>query len=148
MAFEKFGKSRAVLGRTPNVTIQARGIISINQAAYARIGSPEFVDLLYDEDERLIGIRRAEDPEDGHRVRVADQKGASAVVSGTAFTNYYGIPNEESLRWEPRIEDEMLIVDLNVPGRPIGSRRTRKEDGLDDDADRAATGPTKKPERK
>jgi hypothetical protein len=132
MGFEKFGKSKAVLGRTPNVTIQARGIISINKAAYVRIGSPEFVDLLYDEDEELIGIRPAEDPKDGHRVRVAGQQGASAVVSGTAFTNYYGIPNKESLRWEPSFDGDMLVIDLKAPGRPIGSRRTRQEG---DDAD-------------
>lgn len=133
LAFEKFEKSQAVLGRKPNVTIQARGLISINQSAYMRMGRPEVVDLMFDPDDKLIGIVKAEDPEEGHRVRVADQKGASAVISGTAFTNYYGIPNTESLRWEPRFDGEMLIIDLNIPGKPIGSRRTRTDEDPDDE---------------
>lgn len=133
LSFEKFERSKAVLGRKPNVTIQARGIISINQSAYVRIGSPEYVDLFYDPHENLIGIQRAEDREEGHRVRVADQKGASAVVSGTAFTNYYGIPNKESLRWEPSFRGQMLIVDLNTPGKPIGTRRKQEVDQPQDE---------------
>lgn len=128
MPFEIFDRSKSVYGRSPNVTIQARGIFSINQAAYRRMGEPRYVYLMYDPDQRLIGIQGTTDDQGGHKVRVADQAGAAAVISGTAFTKYYDIDTTESLRWEPRFDGDVLIVDLKVPGRPIGSRRTRPQD--------------------
>ena len=133
LAFEKFEKSKAVLGRRPNVTIQARGIISINQSAYERMGRPSFVDLMYDVDTKRVGIVGTDDEQEGHRVRVADQKGASAIVSGTAFTNYYDIPNKKTLRWEPEFEGRMLIIDLKVPGKAPGKRRQAASEEPNDD---------------
>lgn len=133
MGFERFDKRKAVYGRSPNVTIQVRGIISINQAAFRRMGEPNHVDLLYDVEQKLIGIVGTDDPNTGHNVRVADQSGAPAVISGTAFTRYYDIDTSESKRWEPMFDGPMLIVDLKQPGRPIGSRRTRQSDSDDDE---------------
>lgn len=136
MPFEVFDKSKALYGRSPNVTIQApRGLISINQSAYHRIGRPEFVDLMFDGDERLIAIRPGNE-ETGHRVRVADQPGSPAVISGTAFTKYYDINTEQTRRWEPSFDGQMLIIDLKQPPKPAGQRRnTTDEDGDDDDLD-------------
>ncbi len=128
MGYELFDRTKAVYGRSPNVTIQARGIFSINQSAYRRLGEPRFVHLMYDVENRLIGVQPTDDEERGHKVRVADQPGASAVVSGTAFTKYYDIDTTRSLRWEPIFEDGMLVIDLKVPGRPIGGKKRRDEE--------------------
>lgn len=137
MPFERFDKSKALYGRSPNVTIQApRGLISINQSAYHRLGRPAFVELLFDPEERLIAIQPG-DADDGHRVRVADQPGAPAVISGTAFSKYYDIDTTVSRRWEPTFDGQMLIVDLKQPPKNAPERRRSSpdENGDDDDLD-------------
>ncbi|NKT46166.1 hypothetical protein GS908_01205 [Rhodococcus hoagii] len=40
MAFEVFDKRMSPLAKAPSVTIQKRGIFSINKAAHALIGEP------------------------------------------------------------------------------------------------------------
>lgn len=135
MPFEVFDKSKALYGRSPNVTIQApRGLISINQSAYHRIGRPMFVDLLFDPEERIIGIRPGSDV-DGHRVRVADQPGSPAVISGTAFTKYYDINTDVTRRWEPTFDGETLLVDLKQQPKPAAQARATASDDEDDDGE-------------
>ena len=109
MGFQKFDRTMAPSGRAPSVTINIRGIISINQSAIIRIGSPDFVDLLYDADERLIGICPSEDAENGHRVRGTDKAGASVLVTGTSFMNHFGIVSTESRRWFPTFDGAIQI---------------------------------------
>ncbi|MFC3297821.1 hypothetical protein ACFOD2_16695 [Clavibacter michiganensis subsp. insidiosus] len=41
------------------MTIQKRGLMSINRAAYEAIGKPEGVELLWDPERKLIGFRPA-----------------------------------------------------------------------------------------
>jgi len=129
MPFEKFDRSKAVYGRKPNVTIQARGIISINQSAYRRMGSPGFVDLYFDPESNRIGIQGTTDADSGLNVRVADQPGAAAVIGGTSFTKYYDIDTRQSRRWEPEFEGDMLIIDLNTEGRLTGFARKTEDSG-------------------
>jgi len=50
MAFEVFDKRQAPLGKAPAVTIQRRGLMSLNRAAYNMINEPSTVELLYDRD--------------------------------------------------------------------------------------------------
>jgi hypothetical protein len=50
MAFEVFDKRQAPLAKAPAVTIQRRGLMSLNRAAYNMINEPSTVELLYDRD--------------------------------------------------------------------------------------------------
>ena len=131
MGYEVFKKSQAVMGRRPNVTVAARGLISINPSAYRLMGEPEYVDLLFDRDRNLVAIRPSDDEENGHKVRQAARSGSPAVVSGTAFMRYYGIDAPVSRRWEPKVEEGMLVIDLNEASRPTGRSRAAAEE--DDD---------------
>jgi hypothetical protein len=38
------------------------------------------------------------------------------IVSGAAFTKYYGINTDEARRWTVVIEDGILLIDLNAEG--------------------------------
>lgn len=128
MAFEVFRKSDAVYGRSPNVTVQPQGLMSINQGAYFRMGSPRLVLLMYDRENSLIGVQGTENAEDGHKVRVAKRPGSPAIVSASAFFNFYGIAPSETRRWTPLFEDEVLIIDLKDPGRTVGKRKSAEEE--------------------
>ena len=57
--FERFDKRGARLVKTPELTIQAKGTMSMNAAALNLIGDPEAIEFLYDPDAKVIGIRPA-----------------------------------------------------------------------------------------
>src|ERR1700728_368181 len=127
--FEVFRKRMAPLVKTPYVTIQKRGVLSINAAAYTALGQPEAVELLYDPDEKIVGLRRTErDSEHAYPVRTtASQSESTFMVSATAFTKYYGIDTTTSVRRPARMDSEVLCVDLKDPGTAIVGNRVRVE---------------------
>ena len=63
--FEVFKKRMVPLVKQPYVTIQKRGTMSFNKSAHMALGEPETVELLYDPNERIIGVR-AIDPDVEH----------------------------------------------------------------------------------
>jgi hypothetical protein len=128
--FEVFRKRMVPLVKTPYVTIQKRGTMSFNKAAHAALGAPKAVELLFDPDERIVGVRGV-DPSEPHAYAVRDQahRETTFVISGTAFTGYYGIPTEISRRWSAYMDDGVLCIDLKQPGTEVTSNRNghRKE---------------------
>src|ERR1700730_4600035 len=112
MGFEAFKRQRAPLTGDPAITIQKRGNFSLNPAAYSLLGEPKAVELLYDSERRLIGLRKApEDSEFAYMVRpLGGQRkrntgNTSWLISGMAFAAYYGIDTEIARRWNCRLED-------------------------------------------
>src|ERR1700760_3441786 len=100
MPFETFKRNRMPSTAHPAVTIQKRGALSLNTAAYEALGSPKHVALLYDRENELIGIESAsESVPHAYVVRGVGNNRATHVVSGKAFLSYYGIPRNEARRW-------------------------------------------------
>lgn len=126
MAFEVFKKSSAPVSTVPSVTIQKRGLISLNRAAYELIGSPEAVELLWDFDRRVIGLRATDlaNP-DAYpaRPQSAQSNRGPILVAGSLFTRYIGLDTTEAKRWVPQVEDGILTLDLKVEGQPVSSNR-------------------------
>jgi hypothetical protein len=124
MAFETFKRQRAPISVDPAVTIQKRGTLSLNGAAYRALNEPEAVELLYDRDQKLMGLRKAE-PSTGHAyvVRPLGKGGSNWLISGKAFTTYYDIPIGVARRWAGHVENDLLIVDLKEPGLEVTSNR-------------------------
>src|SRR5579859_2525050 len=121
MPFETFRRQRVAPSQEPTVSIQRRGIMSLNLAGFTALGSPEAVELLYDRDRSLVGVR-AVDPSAPSAYTIRSSGSGSRnnfVFSGTAFTQYYGIPTEVTTRRTARLEDDTLIIDLNDPGEKI-----------------------------
>jgi hypothetical protein len=116
MAFEEFTKKTARAAGTPYVTIQKRGVFSLNHAAFALLGEPKAVTLLFDQERQLVGLRPA-DPKNEHAYDVRpNTRGTSHLVTGTLFTTHYGIATETARRWRARmIEDGILAIDLTEP---------------------------------
>lgn len=132
MGFEVFDKSKAVYGRAPKVTVQPRGMISINQSAYRKMGNPDFVILMYDRDKGLVGIQGTDDEKQGFKIRVASRPGSPAVFSASAFFNYYDLASNESRSWTPSFDTDVLIIDLKDSGHQASTPSSKGDD--DDDA--------------
>lgn len=116
MPFETFTRQRRA-GRQPFVTIQKKGVISINRAAFEALGNPEFVELLYDPDARLVGLRRVDSSvEHAYQVRAPVEGHATWVISGAAFVSYYEIDTSTSVRRGASMDGDLLVVNLNDPG--------------------------------
>lgn len=127
MPFEVFDKRLTPLAKAPSITIQRKGIISINRAAYAMLKNPPAVELLYDKERKIVGLRAAADTVP-HAYEVRPQSAAKdtgpLIVAGTAFTSFYGIDTSTSRRWTPFMEDDILCVDLANDGVEIVGNRS------------------------
>ena len=127
MPFEVFNRQRPPLHREPYVTIQRRGTMSLNAAAHEALGSPEAVELLFDRQERLMGMRKiSPKAEHAYAVRPSGKKASSFLVAGMAFSQYYDIPRDVARRWPAELRDGVLIVDLKSPATEVTSNRSRK----------------------
>ncbi|MDE8670891.1 hypothetical protein PY310_20175 [Pseudarthrobacter sp. H3Y2-7] len=138
MAFKVFEKGSAPAPTIPTVTIQKRGMFSLNDAAFRMIGQPEGVQFLWDGDAKLIAIQgvplttpnayptRRQGP-------AKDTKRGIVLIAGAMFTKFIGIDTSVAKRWVPRLEDGMLIVDLNEPSQTVASTRRRTEEALSED---------------
>ena len=127
MPFEVFDKRMTPLAKAPSVTIQKRGVISLNKAAHDLINNAETVELLYDRDRNVIALRASDDSSPhAYAVRNGSKRGpGQAIVSATAFTAHYGIDTTATRRWKPFVEDGMLCVDLSTEGTVITGNRTK-----------------------
>jgi hypothetical protein len=128
MGFEVFDKRNAPLKQSPSITIQKRGIFSITSAAFELIGRPATVEMLWDKDRRIIGIRGVEESPHSYRVRAQSaRETGQVVISATAFTQYYEIDTEVSRRWKPFLEGDVLCIDLNQEGTIVRGNRSKSK---------------------
>ena len=127
MPFEVFDKRMIPLAKAPSVTIQKRGVISLNKAAHDLFDNAETVELLFDRERQVMAVRATDDfSPHAYAVRSASKRGpGQAVVSATAFTAHYGIDTTDTRRWKPFVEDGMLCVDLSQEGTVITGNRTK-----------------------
>lgn len=126
MPFEVFDKRMAPLAKAPSVTIQKRGIFSINKAAHKLIGEPDTLELLFDKEEQIIALRPSAE---GHAYKLRPQSArdtGQVVLAATAFTQYYDIDTTVSRRWTPYAQDGMLCIDLKGKSVEVRGNRTKK----------------------
>ncbi|MDQ0710029.1 hypothetical protein QFZ52_002681 [Arthrobacter woluwensis] len=130
MAFKVFHKGSAPVPSVPAVTIQKRGLFSVNDAAYRLIGEPEGVQFLWEEDSRRIGIQGVplESPNAYPARRQGTGKYANrsvVLIAGTMFSRYIGLDTTVAKRWVPTVENGMLVIDLKLPAQLATSPRGR-----------------------
>ncbi|GHF06560.1 hypothetical protein [Pseudolysinimonas yzui] len=135
MAFEVFDKRMAPLAKAPSVTIQKRGIFSINKAAHKLIGEPETVELLFDKEAHVIAMRPSAESH-AYTVRPqSERKTGQVILSATAFTQYYGVDTKVSRRYQPYEQDGMLCIDLTSPSVEVIGNRAKKQHGVEGEDD-------------
>lgn len=128
MAFKVFEKGSAPVSTVPTATIQKRGLISLNRAAFELIGSPQGVELLWDEERRVIGLRPADlAGPNTYPARAQSSKTNSGpvLIAGNLFTKFIGLDTSEAKRYVPTTEDGILCIDVSKPGQTVQSNRAR-----------------------
>ncbi|MFG3683166.1 hypothetical protein ACGF5H_23970 [Micromonospora chalcea] len=126
--FEVFTKRMVPLVKQAAVTIQKRGTLSVNRAAFVAMGEPKAVELLYDAKEKMVGLRSvSRETEHAYPIRAQGQKDDGPyLVAGTAFTKYYGIDTSVSKRWTAEMVGDVLCLDLKKAGTVVTSNRGPK----------------------
>lgn len=124
MAFEVFDKRSAPMKGAPSVTIQKRGIISINGPAHKMINGALVVELLFDKSRKVMALRPAEPSPRSYALREPSPSGQT-LLSATAFMDAYDIDTSVSRRYEPFEEDGMLCIDLAGPSTEVHGNRSR-----------------------
>jgi hypothetical protein len=124
--WEVFDKRAVPMTKTPQLTIQSRGTMSMNAACFAMLGGPPAVELLFDRDRKVVGLRpsTAENPI-AYPIRPVGAGQKTYVIAATTFTQYYGIPLGLPIRYSVELVNGVLIVDLNKEGRVANSNRAR-----------------------
>ena len=109
----------------PMFTLQKRGLISMNQAAFKALGEPAAVALLYDADEGIVALRKV--PRTYHNAYHLRKQNAarSYLVAATGFTSFNKINTDVSRRYVGRVYDDQVVGFTLTEGRPIKSQ-TRK----------------------
>ncbi|MGI8417397.1 MAG: hypothetical protein ACR2P2_14580 [Nakamurella sp.] len=138
--FDEFRPSTARAGRKPTATLQKRGLIGLNAAAYDAMGEPEAVEFLYNTQARVIALRPVDPAVVSHAstVRGSGANSATRLISATALVAYYEIDVTDSIRRDIEVRDHIAFVDLKEPGIVVrGNRGPRKQatsqgDGLDE----------------
>lgn len=124
--WEEFDRRSAPSPRTPTVTIQRKGMLSLNRAAYDLLGGAKSVTLMYNRDRRAIGLRPcAPDNPRAYPVRIQGN-GATYIVAGTAFSQRYGVDTSVARRYRPEKQGDLLVVDLNQDAPDVTGSRTRR----------------------
>lgn len=138
--FESFSRQMLPLKHEPHVTIHKRGTMSLNRTAFVALGSPDAVELLYDRQAQIVGLRPVPaDAENVSQVRASSHSPSGPwVISAMAFTRFYDIDTRVSQRWSAYVENGILCVDLTNDGVPVTSNRAANRQSVEGSAHRSA----------
>ena len=132
MPFEVFDKKSVPSTTEPWVTIQKKGLLSLNRTAAEALGTPEAVELLFDREEEIIGFRSA-DLNNPRAFQLRKQgknptRNSNYLVAGTAFCNYYKIDTSFARRYKPKMNSGILTVDLKQDYAIASGPRLKKDE--------------------
>ena len=106
------------------VSVNERGIILLNRKAFAELGSPEAVALLYDEENSTIGLSPVEPWRDTSFPVQPRGVSGNQLVRAMPFLKANKIKINYTVKFlKPEIENDILILDLNCTARATQSPR-------------------------
>ena len=118
----------------PMFTLQTRGLISFNQAAFKALGDPASVSLLYDADEKIVALRKVpRSYANGYSVR--KQGGSNSyLVAAQGFTSFNKIHTETPLRFVGHDYGDHTVGFVLVEGVPVNTtpRKRAHADNTDE----------------
>lgn len=109
------------------VRIQKSGEIHIPQRPMEEIGSPQWVELLYDPQKHVLGLRPTESTNSrAFSCRTDKKRSHMHIIAGRAFTLTNSIDTSVTRRYPWEVVDGILVVDLNA-GDSLTNRGRREE---------------------
>lgn len=129
--FEEFDQYHSRSVKTLFVTIQRRGNFSLNRAAYKALDEPEAVKMLFNRSKRLIAFRKADSNVSRSTPVRRQHQSESFLIAGLTFCKEYDIDTTTARRYVGKMQDGLLIVDLNEPStNATGPRAHDDESGV------------------
>lgn len=126
MAFEVYDRknlNNTRIGR-PIGTLRSDGSLNLNPSAYELMERPESVELLFDPQNKVIGLRESDEY---HAYKVAAMPGGWKAVATTSMLKFYGVKISESTRYEITYRDGLTRINLRKPVEIVS--RPRKPRG-------------------
>lgn len=106
------GKQHRASARTePRVTLGAKGTFYLNGAAYEALRSPAAVEMMYDSNERVIGIKPI-DPQrrNAFVVKHHGSGGSYKRISAAAFCRHFRIDTRDTVLFEePDLDNDGVM---------------------------------------
>ncbi len=103
------------VGRDSVLRIQKSGEIHVTDAALERIGTPEAVELLYDPENNVLGLRPSDAKNRDAFPRRRDKKRPHVhIFAGRSFTQFHGIDTGMARSYPAKVVDGILVADLNA----------------------------------
>jgi len=127
--FKVFDPALAWPGRpkpTPRVTVHPGGSFTLNAAAWAALGEPGHVALLYSADGPTIGFRAAAGGAPAAFAVRGFARSATKTVAGQAFVRHYAVPTGPAQRYGARLDGDVLTVALSREGDIVARPRPRR----------------------
>lgn len=121
--FEVFEKSARKPASWPEATILRKGSLQLNAVARHLLGEAELVELLYDRERKVIGLRPSTTASE-NSYKLSTTPGGLSTVSLISFLKFYEIDVTESRRRIPTLDHDVLCIDLKEPGVVV-DRKTR-----------------------
>jgi len=144
-----FTEKHAQFTPEPYVTHQKRGGYSLNQAAYELAGRPEFVELLYEPDLRMVGFRPS-DKGTPHAYPVRKNNNSQTwLIAGEAFGRRHSIPHDRVERFKAekvggvlaiRLRDALTAASAELPEKTPQIAPARPHRQIPDDAQATKVG--------
>jgi hypothetical protein len=114
--FEVFDPASAATRRVPTIYVLSEGRLKLNAEAVRRLGDATWVQLLWDDATKRIGIKPAEETS---RAAVRVTPGESqATITSKAFVIAHELPHKVRMRlaWD----GDMWVASTINPAHPLG----------------------------
>ena len=108
-----------------HVTVNARGNIYFSRRALEALQMPEAVVLLFDIENKTIGVRRASvERRNSHQLTKKDSKGHGRILYAADFLAHYGVRVTETLTFtSPELDDDGILVLSLKEAVAVGKRK-------------------------
>jgi hypothetical protein len=128
--FQPFVRRHFRSEKTPFVTIQKRGTVSLNEAAFKALGQPTFVELLYNAERNMIAFRPISKGEKrAVPVRAFGHSSHSYILSAVTFLKDCDVDLSRSRRFPAFAKQGALVIDLNEEGDDVSGRKRQTTQG-------------------
>lgn len=113
LKFEVYRHKSARDTEAPMLALGKDGI-RLNIMSAKALGNPRFVELLYDQESKAVGVRALEEQEP-HAYTI-NRHTKDKVISCRSFLNYYGIRPESPIHRKAQLIDGVLVAYLDQAG--------------------------------
>jgi hypothetical protein len=134
--FVEFSRQSARSSRDdPMFTLQRRGLISLNEAAFKALGEPASVVFLYDADEGIVALRKVpRSYANGYHVR-KQANARSYLVAAQGFTSFYDLKTDMPKRFTGHDYGDQTWGFVLSEGTEVHFKTRRRSSGTEDGED-------------